>query len=471
MISEIIEKLKRKEVSALELVKSYLSIIEQKNTDLNAFITITNEKAIKEATDVDKLIAQSTNLDELFIEKPLLGIPLAHKDIFSTCGIRTTAASNILNDYVPVYDASVVLKIKNVGGISLGKLNCDAFAHGATGENSDFGPTKNPYDKTRVAGGSSSGSGASVASEMVVFATGTDTGGSLRNPASFTNTVAIKPTYGRVSRYGAIGMASSLDCVGHITTSVLDSAIVLSQTAGFDEFDATTSKLQPDNYLGEIKEKIVGKKIGIVKEYLSDQIDSRILEKTKLAIETFTKLGVEIIEISLPNAEYALASYYVLTPSEVSSNLARFDGIRFGNIRDSFGDEAKRRIMIGTYALSAGFYDEFYMKAQKVRTLIIQDFKNAFSKVDAILAPVTPVMPPKIGDVISDPMKNYLMDILTVPINLAGIPALSLPAGFSEDGLPIGIQLIGDHFSEKLLYQLGYNFERNTEYIKRRPKL
>lgn len=460
MISEITGKLKRKELSAEELVKSYLSTVESKNPEINAFITITSEISINQAKEVDSLIAESKDLDDLFSRKPLLGIPLAHKDIFSTKDIKTTAASNILNNYVPVYDASVVLKIKNAGGISLGKLNCDAFAHGATGENSDFGTTKNPYDLSRVAGGSSSGTAASVASEMVVFATGTDTGGSLRNPASFTNTVAIKPTYGRVSRYGIIAMASSLDSIGHITTSVMDSALVLSQTAGYDPFDATTSKVKVDDYLNGIDSPIKGKKIGIVKEYLSDEIDSEILEKTKFAIDIFTKLGAEIVEISLPYSEYALASYYVITPSEVSSNLARFDGIRFGNSRDSFGDEARRRIMIGTYALSSGFYDEFYSKAQKVRTLIIQDFKNAFSKVDAILAPVTPVMPPKIGEVVSDPMKNYLMDILTVPVNMAGIPSLSIPAGFSKDNLPIGIQLIGDHFSEKNLYNLGFNFER-----------
>ena len=463
MISEIISKLKKKEISVLELTQSYLGKINKEDPDVNAFITVTSDIAIAQAKNIDDLISKSDNLDELFSKNPLLGIPLAHKDIFSTNGIKTTAASNILGDYVPTYDATVVSKIKNAGGISLGKLNCDAFAHGATGENSDFGVTKNPYDKSRVAGGSSSGTAASVVSNMVVFATVTDTGGSLRNPASFTNTVAIKPTYGRVSRYGVIAMASSLDSIGHITTSVEDSALILGKTAGLDPYDATTSKNLVDDYLKNIDVDIKGKKIGIVKEYLSDEIDSEILEKTKSAISLYEKLGAEIIEISLPNSEYALASYYVITWSEVSSNLARFDGIRFGKSRDNFGDEAKRRIMLGTYALSSGFYDEFYIKAQKVRTLIIQDFKNAFKEVDAILAPVSPVMPPKIGEVVSDPMKNYLMDILTVPVNLAGIPALSLPSGFSKEGLPIGIQLIGDHFSEKKLYNLGYNFERASK--------
>ncbi|PIR42363.1 Asp-tRNA(Asn)/Glu-tRNA(Gln) amidotransferase GatCAB subunit A [candidate division WWE3 bacterium CG_4_9_14_0_2_um_filter_35_11] len=463
MILEIQRKLKNREITCEELIKTHLDVISSQDLDINAFITKTPETAIDAAKHVDEEIRASKDLDELFKNRPLLGIPLAHKDIFSTKDIKTTAASKILEDYIPVYDATVVSKLKKSGGISLGKLNCDAFAHGATGENSDFGPTKNPYDKSRVSGGSSSGTAASVASKMVVFATGTDTGGSLRNPASFTNTVAIKPTYGRVSRYGIIAMASSLDSVGHITTSVEDSALILSQTAGFDKYDATTSKNPVENYLENIGADINGKKIGIVKEYLSDEIDSEISEKTKSAINIFEKLGAEIIDISLPNSEYALASYYVITPSEVSSNLARFDGIRFGNTRDKFGDEAKRRIMLGTYALSAGFYDGLYLKAQKVRTLIIQDFKKAFSKVDAILAPVSPVMPPKIGEVVSDPMKNYLMDILTVPVNLAGLPALSIPCGFSKGGLPIGIQLIGDHFLEKNLYNLGYNFERASE--------
>jgi len=463
VILEIQRKLKNREITCEELIKTHLDVISSQDLDINAFITKTPETAIDAAKHVDEEIRASKDLDELFKNRPLLGIPLAHKDIFSTKDIKTTAASKILEDYIPVYDATVVSKLKKSGGISLGKLNCDAFAHGATGENSDFGPTKNPYDKSRVSGGSSSGTAASVASKMVVFATGTDTGGSLRNPASFTNTVAIKPTYGRVSRYGIIAMASSLDSVGHITTSVEDSALILSQTAGFDKYDATTSKNPVENYLENIGADINGKKIGIVKEYLSDEIDSEISEKTKSAINIFEKLGAEIIDISLPNSEYALASYYVITPSEVSSNLARFDGIRFGNTRDKFGDEAKRRIMLGTYALSAGFYDGLYLKAQKVRTLIIQDFKKAFSKVDAILAPVSPVMPPKIGEVVSDPMKNYLMDILTVPVNLAGLPALSIPCGFSKGGLPIGIQLIGDHFLEKNLYNLGYNFERASE--------
>lgn len=468
MISDLISQLKSKETSALEIIDKYISNIQRQDRNINAFVTTTFEEARNEARKVDELIASSSDLEKLFEEMPLLGIPFAHKDIFSTKGIETTASSNILRGYIPPYDATVVRKIQKAGGIVLGKLNCDAFAHGASGENSNFGPTLNPYDLSRVAGGSSSGSGASVAADFTVVATGTDTGGSLRNPASFTNTVAIKPTYGRVSRYGIIAMASSLDSVGHITKTVEDSARVLQATAGFDPNDATSSKENIPNYLGNLSGGVNGLKIGVPKEYFSDAIDPQVLEVTKNAIEKFKELGAEIKEISLPYSEYALAVYYIVTPSEVSSNLGRFDGIRFGHTRDKFGDEAKRRIMLGTYTLSAGFYDAYYLKAQKVRTLIIEDFKNAFKEVDVILGPVAPVLPPKIGENVNDPLKMYLMDILTVPVNLAGLPALSVPAGFSKENLPIGIQLIGDHFTEDKLYRAGYAFEQETKFGERR---
>ncbi len=468
MISELIAKLKSKEISAVQLTESYVKNIEEKDSKLNSFVTKTFDQACEDAKKVDELIASSSNLRELFTERPLLGIPFALKDIFSTKDIETTAASNILKGYVPPYDATVVRKIKGAGAIILGKLNCDAFAHGATGENSDFGPTLNPYDLTRVAGGSSSGSGASVAADLTVVATGTDTGGSLRNPASFTNTVAIKPTYGRVSRYGIIAMASSLDSVGHITKTVEDAAQVLQVTAGFDPNDATSSKEETPNYLENIKSGIKGLKIGVPKEYLSEKIDPEILQITKDAIGKFKELGADIKEITLPHSEYAIAVYYIITPSEISSNLGRFDGIRFGYNRDKFGDEAKRRIMLGTYTLSAGFYDAYYLKAQKVRTLIIQDFKNAFKGVDIILGPVSPVLPPRVGENVNDPLKMYLMDILTAPVNLAGLPALSVPAGFSKENLPVGIQLIGDHFTEDKLFRAGYAFEQETKFGERR---
>lgn len=468
MISDLIAKLKSKEITALELVEKYIANIEANDSEINAFITKTFDKARTEAEIVDELISKSTDLEKLFSEKPLLGIPFAHKDIISTKDIETTAASKILEGYIPPYDATVVRKIADAGAIVLGKLNCDAFAHGASGENSDFGATKNPYDQTRVAGGSSSGTGASVAAEMSVASTGTDTGGSLRNPASFTNTVAIKPTYGRVSRYGVIAMASSLDSVGHITKTVEDSARVLQVTAGFDPNDATSSKESIPNYLDNINGGVKGLKIGVPKEYLTEAVDAEVLEATKSAIEKFKELGAEIKEISLPMSEYALAAYYIITPSEVSSNLGRFDGIRFGHTRDKFGDEAKRRIMLGTYTLSAGFYDAYYLKAQKVRTLIIEDFKKAFKEVDVILGPVSPVLPPKIGENVEDPLKMYLMDILTVPVNLAGLPALSVPADFSKENLPIGIQLIGDHFTEDKLFRTGYAFEQETKFGERR---
>lgn len=470
MISELIDQLKNKEISSIELVKQYISTIEKKDRNINAFITTTFDQALKQAEEADKLIAETSDLDKLFEEKPLLGIPIAHKDIYSTKDIETTAASNILRGYIPPYDATAVKRAKDAGAILLGKLNCDAFAHGASGENSDFGPTRNPYDLDRVAGGSSSGTGASIAAEMAVVSTGTDTGGSLRNPAAFTNTVALKPTYGRVSRYGIIAMASSLDSIGHITKTVEDSARYLQVTAGFDPNDATSSKTEVPNYLENIKDGIKRLKVGVPKEYLTDQVDEQVLEVTKNSIKKLEELGAEMKEISLPNSEYALASYYIIMPSEVSSNLARFDGIRFGHSRDHFGDEAKRRIMLGTFTLSSGYYDAYYLQAQKARTLVIEDFKKAFEEVDVIVGPVSPVLPPKIGENVDDPLKMYLMDILTVPVNLAGLPALSVPAGFSKENLPIGIQLIGDHFTEDKLFRVGYTFEQETKLFERSAK-
>ena len=469
MISEITQKLKKKEISCVEITSQYLEKVEKNNPEINAFITVTKKEAMQTAKNVDAEIANSNDLEGLFIKKPLLGIPIAHKDIFTTKGIETTAGSSILKGYIPPFNATVVDKLNNSGVVTLGKLNCDAFAHGTTGENSDFGPTKNPYNLLRVAGGSSSGTAASVASGMTVFSTGTDTGGSLRNPASFTNIVAIKPTYGRVSRYGIIAMASSLDSIGHITINVEDSAIILQQTAGFDKHDATSSTSEVTNYLENINGGVKGLKIGIPKEYMTKDLDSEVKDITTLAIKKYEELGAEIIPISLPHTEQALAVYYIITPSEVSSNLGRFDGIRFGHNRDKFGDEAKRRIMIGTYVLSAGYYDAYYLKAQKVRTLVIEDFKKAFENVDVILAPVVPVLPPKIGENVNDPLKLYLMDVLTVPINLAGLPALSVPAGFSKSGLPVGIQLVGNHFAEGMLYRVGKSLENVLKLYERRP--
>lgn len=452
-IREILKGYKKKEFSSKEIFEYYFNRIKKYDSSLNTFVT----KLSKE--DIVKKIAS----------KPTV-IPIAHKDIYSTKDIETTAASNILRGYIPPYSATSVERLEAAGFIPIGKLNCDAFAHGATGENSEFGPTKNPYNQEYTPGGSSSGSAAVVAAGFSPVTTGTDTGGSIRLPASFTNTVGIKPTYGRVSRYGIIAMTSSTDSIGHITKTVWDNAYILNITAGYDPKDATSSQKSKDNYLEGIAQEIKGLKLGVPKEYVDD-LAKEIKEKFKAALKVFSELGAEIIEnISLPHTEYAIYTYYIITPSEISSNLARFDGIRFGHDRSKFGAEAKRRIMLGTFCLSSGYYDAYYKKAQKVRTLIIQDFQKAFQKVDALIVPVSPTYPPKLGEVIDDPIANYMMDVLTVPVNLAGVPALAIPAGF-ENGLPFGIQIIGDYFEEKLLYRIGYAFEQETEFYKQTPIL
>ncbi len=468
---ETIKDLKQKKVSITELVGESLKSVEKNNKIIKAFVYVNRENALKDAKVKDAQLVKEKDPDEFFKKYPLFGIPIAHKELFSTKDITTTAGSNIIKDYIPPYNATVVEKLEKAGAINIGKLNCDAFAHGTTGENSDFYATLNPYDLSRPAGGSSSGSAASVAAKMVYAATATDTGGSVRDPASFTNTTGIKPTYGRVSRYGVIAMASSTDSIGHITNNVEDNAYVLNVTAGYDKYDATSSKEPVKDYTESLERDIKGLRIGIPKEYVNTSLNKEVLEAANRSIESFKRLGAEIIDISLPNSDKALAVYYILVPSEISSNLARFDGLRYGFGRERFGDEAKRRIMIGTYTLSAGYYDAYYKKAQQVRTLIIKDFKSAFDDVDVILGPAMPLLPPKIGQNLDDPLKNYLLDILTCPINIAGLPALSVPAGFSKEGLPIGIQLIGNYFSEELLYNAGYKFQELNGYYKVAPKM
>ena len=382
--------------------------------------------------------------------------------MYLTKGLKTTAASNVLRNYIPQYDAAVVRKLKDAGAVILGKLNHDAWAHGGSGDNSDFGPTKNPWNREYVPGGSSSGSAAAVASNMTIAASGTDTGGSIRQPASFTNTVGLKPTYGLVSRYGIIAMASSLDSIGHFTKTVVDSAIYLNITAGNDPMDATSTKNDIPNYLEGIGNGVNGVKLGIPKEYFSTGLDSKIKENVEGVIKKYQELGAEIVEISLPHTEYGLASYYIIQPAEVSSNLARYDGIRYGNDRSLFGDEAIRRIILGTFTLSSGYYDAYYKKAMQVRTLIRRDFDEAFKNVDAIISPVSPTLPWKIGEKVNDPLKMYLSDVYTVIANLAGIPGLAVPSGFIGD-LPTGFQILGPQFSEKLLFRIGYAFEQTHE--------
>ena len=442
----------------MELTSSCLEQIEKLNPEINAFITV-SELALDEARKADELRSNNQEL-------PLLGIPIALKDIYITKGLRTTAASNVLRDYIPQYDATVVRKLKEAGAVILGKTNLDAWAHGSSGENSDFGPTKNPWDREYVPGGSSSGSAAAVAANLCAAATGTDAGGSIRLPASFTDTVGLKPTYGLVSRYGIIAMASSLDSIGHFTKTVEDSALFLNITAGNDPFDATTTNKELPDYTKDLHKGIRGLKIGIPKEYLAMGIDKKIKENFDNALRQIEELGAEIIEISLPHTKYAVACYYIIQPSEVSSNLARYDGIRFGNDRSYFGDEAVRRIILGTFTLSAGYYEAYYKKAMQVRTLIKRDFEQVFNPpaggVDAIIAPVSPTPPWKLGEKLDNPLRMYLSDIFTTTANLAGIPGLSVPSGFIN-GLPAGFQILGPQFSEKLLFQIGHAFEQTQE--------
>lgn len=462
-ITDILEGYKSKKFSVSDVVSSYLERIEKIDPTLNSFITVSKEEAIKKAHEMDSQIdAISTH--------PLFGVPIALKDMFMTKGIRTTAASNVLRDYVPPTDAEVVKRYKNAGAIILGKVNHDAWAHGSSGENSDFGATHNPWNKEYVPGGSSSGSGVAVAAGLTPLASGTDTGGSIRQPASFTNTVGLKPTYGRVSRSGIISMASSLDSIGHFTKTVSDSAQVLQVTAGKDDMDATLSPKDIPNYLENLRIGIQGMKIGVPKEFVSSGLQPEVKTVFEKALKDFEELGAEIVEVSLPHTEYGIAIYYIIQTAEVSSNLARYDGIRFGHDRSYFQDEAKRRIMLGTYVLSAGYYDAYYKKAMQVRTLVKQDFETAFKTVDALVTPVSPTLPWKLGERVNDPLSMYLADALTVTVNMAGIPGLSVPAGFAN-GLPIGIQILGPHFSEDKLFQIGHAYEEKTAYWKETPIL
>ncbi len=460
-IRETRDGLINKKFSATELVDEYLGWIEA-NKDLNVFITISDEEAYQKAGEIDKLISL-TGSD---IEKkyPLLGATIAHKDLFLTKGVRTTAGSKVLESYVPVYSGTVVKRMNEAGGITIGKTNCDAWAHGASGENSDFGSTKNPWKKGYVPGGSSSGSAASVAAGLSLVATGTDTGGSIRQPSNFCGVVGLKPTYGVVSRYGVIAMASSLDCVGSFGRSVSDVETVFNVTKGEDGLDSTL--INPE--FKTVKSRM---KIGIPKEYFVDGVDKEVSEKVIEVSKVFEKAGMELVEINLPHTKYAISVYYIVQPAEVSSNLGRYDGIRYGEGRPNFGAEAKRRIMLGTYVLSAGYYDAYYLKAQKVRSKIIEDFDNAFEKVDTILAPVSPNPAFKLGEKTSDPLKMYLADIFTAPANLAGIPGLAIPAGFSKEGLPLGFQLLGPKYSEPILFGLGNLFEEETGYKPTLPNL
>jgi aspartyl-tRNA(Asn)/glutamyl-tRNA(Gln) amidotransferase subunit A len=478
-IHELQDRLRRRECSAVELTQAFLNRIADTDTRINAFITVTGDAALRQAQAADlRLSAGEADV--------LTGIPLALKDIFVTEGVRTTCASKILENFIPPYDGTAVAQLKARGAVLLGKLNMDEFAMGSSNENSAFGPVCNPWDLGRVPGGSSGGSAACVAARQAAGALGTDTGGSIRQPAAHCGVVGLKPTYGRVSRYGVIAYASSLDQVGPLTRDVEDCAIVLQATAGFDPADSTSVNIPVPDYRASLPQGVKGLRVGLPKEYFIAGLDPQVKAAVEAAIVTFRQLGAEIVEVSLPHTEYAVACYYLIATAEASSNLARYDGVRFGlrveegkGLLDmymrsraaGFGAEVKRRIMLGTYALSSGYYDAYYLKAQKVRTLIRQDFLDAFAKVDLLLTPVAPTPAFRLGEKTADPLQMYLSDIFTIPVNLAGTCGLSVPCGFSTDGLPIGLQLIGRPFGEETILRAGHAFEQATEWHKRKPAI
>jgi len=459
-IKQAHQGLKNKNFSAVELTESVLNKIKKQNNSIHAYLTITEELALTQAGKVDKKIQ---NKEEIGF---LAGIPLAIKDLILIEGVKTTAGSKILGNYIAPYDATVIKKLRKAGAIFVGKTNQDEFGMGTSGENSAYMATKNPHNLERVPGGSSSGSAAAVADHQCIYSLGTDTGGSIRLPASFCGAVGFKPTYGRVSRYGLIAFASSLDTIGPIAKTAEDIQIIFEAIKGKDEFDSTS--LNPKIEIKKEKIEIKNLKIGVPKEYFVEGIDPQVEKIVKKAISNYEKAGAEIIEVSLPNAEYALACYYIIMPAEASSNLARYDGIKYGlsidddNLlegylktrRQGFGDEVRRRIMLGTYVLSAGYYDAYYLKAQKVRTLIKKDFDKVFEKVDVLMAPTSPVTAFKFGEKTNDPVAMYLADIYTVSINLAGLPAISIPCG-KIDGLPVGLQIIGNQFNDEKIIQIA----------------
>ncbi|MBA13059.1 MAG: Asp-tRNA(Asn)/Glu-tRNA(Gln) amidotransferase GatCAB subunit A [Chloroflexi bacterium] len=467
-----------KEISALELTKLYLDRIDDLDANIASFLSINYENAIKQADNADSLIAKGDS-------NILTGIPMQIKDNICTKGIRTTCASNMLEDFVPPYNAHIVEKLNEAGAILLGKGNLDEFAMGSSTENSSFKITKNPWDITRVPGGSSGGPAASVAASEVLFSIGSDTGGSIRQPASFCGVVGMKPTYGLVSRFGLIAFASSLDQIGPITNNVKDSAIVLSAMAGYDSRDSTSLKVDIPDYSKGLKADLKGFNIGVPKEYFTLGIDPKIENNIREAIKTLEELGANIEEVTLPHTEYALSVYYIIAPSEASANLSRYDGVKYGYsdsksesmwdaleaTRESgFGPEVKRRIFLGTYALSSGYYDAYYVKAQKVRTLIRQDFENAFKKFDVLVMPTCPTTAFNVGDKIDDPIQMYLNDIFTIPANIAGIPGISVPSGLI-DGLPVGLQFMSGSLQEKKLFQAAYAYERATDWNNLKPNI
>jgi len=466
-VKEIVEKIKKKEIGVKETVLAYLKNIEDKDNNIKAFLSINNEEALIKAEELDK---ENEKNGQIF------GIPVAIKDNINVYGTETTAGSKILKGYISPYDATVVKKIKEQNGITIGKTNCDEFAMGSSTENSAFFNTKNPVNTDYVPGGSSGGSAASVAANEAAAAFGSDTGGSIREPAGFCGIVGLKPTYGRVSRYGLIAFGSSLDVIGPLAKNVEDAAILTNVIAGFDHKDETTANLPVENYTDFLKRGIKGKKLGVIKEINDFKIQREVSITLKEAINKLEIQGCEIEEVSIPHLKYALPTYYLVAPSEASSNLSRFDGVRYGlegsgnNLRDfyedtrtkGFGREVKRRILIGTFALSEGYFDEYYLKASKVRRLIAMDFEKAFEKVDALILPTTATTAFKFNEK-KNPLEMYMSDIFTIPMNLAGIPAISIPFGKDNKGLPIGIQIVGKWFEEGEIFQISYALEQSKE--------
>ncbi len=475
-IAELAAGLRAGEFSSLELTRAYLQRIRELDPEINSYISVLDDSALAAAEAADARLAGGD-------AGPLTGIPIAHKDIFCTQGVRTSCGSQMLDSFVSPYDATLVERLKQAGTVLLGKTNMDEFAMGSSNETSWYGPVRNPWDRERVPGGSSGGSAAAVAARLAPAATGTDTGGSIRQPAALCGITGLKPSYGRISRFGMIAFASSLDQAGPMTRSAEDAAILLQTMAGFDPRDSTSAEQPVPDYRAGLEDSLEGVRIGLPKEYFDAGLDAGVAASVQQAIDEYRRLGAELVEISLPNSRLAVPAYYVVAPAECSSNLARFDGVRYGHRckdpkdledlykrsrAEGFGAEVKRRIMVGTYALSAGYYDAYYLKAQQIRQLIADDFRQAFQQVDAIVGPVTPTTAFRLGEKADDPITMYLSDIYTIAVNLAGLPGMSIPVA-PAGGLPVGLQLIGDYFGEARLLNLAHRLQQATDWHRARP--
>jgi len=477
---ELHQRLKSREITSVELTESVFDRINNVDDSVKGYITLTQDIALEQAAIADKAFDQGDQTS------PLTGIPIALKDVICTQDVLTTCGSRILGNFVSPYDATVMQNLKSHKTVMIGKTNMDEFAMGSSTENSAFFTTRNPWDLDTIPGGSSGGSAAVVAADEAIVSLGSDTGGSIRQPASFCGVVGMKPTYGRVSRFGLIAFASSLDQIGPLTKDVTDCAITHNVICGYDKMDSTSANLPVPDFTTSLINDVNGIKIGIPTQYFSQGIDPEVEKNVRSAIELLEKLGASTEEVSLPHTDYAIATYYIIAPAEASANLARYDGVRYGlrtehidNIIDmyrktrsqGFGDEVKRRIMLGTYALSSGYYDAYYLKAQKVRTLIKQDFDQAFEKVDVLITPTSPTPAFKAGERTDDPLQMYLSDIFTTPSSLAGLPGISVPCGLTENGLPIGLQILAAPFEEEKIFQVAYTFEQNTDHHQKKPKL